>query len=186
MVMDAIIMPLRQVALFQGLTPLQVTEIARHAERIVFRSGDTIIHAGEEGDAAYLIVSGDAVRTVAPGRPEAIERLDAGSLVGEMAMLIDTEHSATVVARGTVRALKLTRAAMHAHMLADPSIADHLVTKIAGRLKAVAAELRAIHDGLGPTAAVVPGSPADAADMGVDAGVHGDRPAEAAAGPTRH
>lgn len=144
MTAQQLIAPLKQVALFQGLTPYQITEIARTAERIVFKPGDTIVAAGADGDAAYLIVGGDAVRVEGPAISGVAEIIAPGSLVGEMAMLIETEHSSTVVARTPVRALKITREAMLAHMAADPSIADHLVARISSRLVSLAEELRSI------------------------------------------
>ncbi len=54
--------PFLKVALFQGLKPEQITKIAQNAERIAFRGGDQILTAGEEGDAAFLIVSGQVRR----------------------------------------------------------------------------------------------------------------------------
>jgi CRP-like cAMP-binding protein len=144
MALEALVDPLQRVVLFQGLAPLQLADIARLAQRIVFRPGDKIIEEGEAGDAAFLIADGDAVRTSGPVIQGAVERVPPGSLVGEMAMLIETEHTSTVVAEGTVRALKITRASLHGQMLEDPSLAEHFVTKITGRLLALAEELREI------------------------------------------
>jgi CRP-like cAMP-binding protein len=143
MAASTLISSLKQVALFQGLSPIQITEIARHAERIIFKPGETIIAEGEDGDAAFIIVGGDAMRIEGPdlAGPEPVV---AGSMVGEMAMLVETEHSSTVVARTPVRALKILRSAMLEHMTVDPAIADHLVERIAQRLNAIASELRAI------------------------------------------
>ena len=138
MPVDAIVAPLLRVGLFQGLKPLQITEIARQAERIVFRTGETIATAGAAGDAAILIVGGPARRT------DDDETIEPGSLVGEMAMLIEHEYRITVVARSSIRALKITRAQMQAHMLAAPIVAEHFVSRISSRLSRVAVELRRI------------------------------------------
>ena len=59
-------------------------------------------------------------------------------------MLIETTHSSTVVARGEVRALQLTRDELRAQMLEDPSIAETLVHNIAMRLIRMAEELRQV------------------------------------------
>ena len=60
-----------------GLKPLQITEIARHAERIVYKAGQVLIEDGKAGDAAIIVAGGEAVRTRAPMSPaeheEAIE-----------------------------------------------------------------------------------------------------------------
>jgi CRP-like cAMP-binding protein len=144
---NALIAPLMRVRIFQGLSQDQLDSIARRAERIVYRTHDIITEAGIDADAAVLIVAGPTVRLVpnAAGETEAIE---AGSLIGEMAMFIDHVYGSTVRAAGPVRALRLPRAAMLDLMNDDRKLADHLVAKIASRLTGVAAELRRIDESL--------------------------------------
>jgi CRP-like cAMP-binding protein len=67
-----------------------------------------------------------------------------GSLLGELAMLIEQTYGSTVVALTSVKALRITRAAMHEMMLDDTRLAEHFVQRISARLKSVAAELRRI------------------------------------------
>lgn len=142
MAIDALVKPLLRVALFQGLRPLQITEIARLADRIVYRPGDVIIREREAGDAAILIVAGEAVRVRGPELQMPAEPVPEGALIGEMAMLIETEHTSTVVARTAVRALRITRESIHAQMQEDPSLAHHFLSRISLRLKLLAEELR--------------------------------------------
>ena len=132
--------------IFRGLTPLQLTEVVRQAERIVYHPGDTIVEAGTSGDAAVLIVAGDAVRFLEdePATGLNAQGIAAGSLLSELAMLVDHEHGATVVAHTTVRALRITRTGLHAQMLDDPDLAGHFVDRITERLHRVADELRRI------------------------------------------
>lgn len=146
MTAQALIAPLKAVALFQGLTPFQISDLARTAERIMFRAGDVIIEEGKEGDGAFLIVAGEVERTHGPGLEGRPEPVELGSLVGELAMIVETEHTSTVVARGPVRALKFSRDMLIERMTADPTIADHLVQKISGRLRDLATELRRLDD----------------------------------------
>jgi CRP-like cAMP-binding protein len=136
---------LLRVPVFQGLTHVQLSDIARRAERVMFRIGQPIVKAGEPGDGAYLIIVGDAER-----RDGAVvtDQIETGSLVGEMAMLVDTEYSCTVVARSAVRALKITRAALYALMERDPELAAHFVGKISARLRDFTDELRRIENEL--------------------------------------
>ncbi|MEQ1649216.1 MAG: cyclic nucleotide-binding domain-containing protein [Hyphomicrobiaceae bacterium] len=143
MAIDALLAPLLRVEIFQGLSPLQITEIARRAERIVFKPGSKITVAGKDADAAYLIVGGvaDCLSMDDDGLPEAVEE---ASLIGEMAMLIEHSYGATVLARGNVRCLKILRSEMHEQMLDDPVLADKLSANITARLTRVAQELRAI------------------------------------------
>lgn len=148
MAIDALVQPLLRVELFRGLKPLQITEISRRAFRTVYKPGETIIEADKAGDAAVLIVSGDAVRVAGPG-VGAAEALPEGTLLGEMAMLIETEHTSTVVARTAVRALRITRSEMHEQMAEDQALADHFIARIADRLHVIAEELRQIDAAMG-------------------------------------
>jgi CRP-like cAMP-binding protein len=65
-----------------------------------------------------------------------------------MALTIETSHSSTIVAKSPVRALKLSRSEMHAHMADDPAFADHLVQRIAARLHRIAEELHEVDNEL--------------------------------------
>jgi CRP-like cAMP-binding protein len=144
MSIDALVKPLLQISIFRGLKPLQITEIARRAERIVYRPGDTIIEEDCIGDAAVLIVSGDAVRISGPEHNGSPEPVAAGSLVGEMAMLVESIHSSTVVARGNVRAMRINRSELLLQMEQDPTLADHFLERTSGRLRVLADDLRAV------------------------------------------
>jgi CRP-like cAMP-binding protein len=146
MASDTFIGPLLRVPLFQGLTQQQLAEIARRAERVMFRIGQPIIRAGEAGDGAFLIIVGDAERREPDARD--VMPVETGSLVGEMSMLIDTEYSSTIVAKSAIRALKITRTALYAQMERDPELAAHFVAKLSGRLHDFTDELRRIGDGL--------------------------------------
>ena len=153
MPIDKVVAPLLRVPLFADLTPLQVGEIARHAERVKFQAGATIARAGEPGDAAYLIVTGQAECPPNAGSAVPGELVEPGSMVGELAMLVEHIYGTTVVASERVHCLRITRAAMHAQMLADPLLAGHLEAKITQRLLHVAGELRRIDEAIAMSAA---------------------------------
>lgn len=137
--------------IFRGLSPLQLTEIVRQSDRVVYRPGQYIIETGASADAAVVIIAGDAIRF--PDHPSGqgamqAEALSAGSLLSELAMLVDHVHGATVIAHTTVRALRITREALQEQMRDDPHLADHFVERIAERLSRVATELRLIDHAL--------------------------------------
>ena len=144
MAIDALVKPFLLLPLFQGLKPLQLKEIIRRADRIMYRPGDVIIEEDQIGDAAIVIVSGKAMRVTGLEPGHASEPIIEGSMIGEMAMLVETIHSATILARSTVKALRLTRSEMHEAMAEDPELADHLTRKITERLHQVAQELRSV------------------------------------------
>lgn len=139
----------RTAALFAGLRPLQISEIVRRAERCMLRDGQSLIVAGESGEAGYLVVEGKVRVSGALASVEPEAALGPGTVVGEMAMLIEHEHAVTVVADGPVKALRFPRPMVEVLMQEDPDIAEHLVSVMADRLAAVARDLRRISADLG-------------------------------------
>jgi CRP-like cAMP-binding protein len=144
MSINALVAPLMRVRLFQGLDAQQLATLARAAERIMFREGQTIVAAGNVGDAAIIIVNGPAESF--GSQPDDREFVAPGSVIGEMAMFIEHVYGTSVIARGPVKALRFTRDAMHQLMLDDQTLAEFLVSKISSRLTMVAEELRRIDD----------------------------------------
>lgn len=163
MAIDVLVAPLLRLPIFHGLKPLQITEIVRRAERIIYRPGQMIIEENGEADAAIVLVDGEAVRVSGPELASRAEVVPKGALLAEMGMLIETQHTSTVVARTNVRALRIPRAELHEIMADDPAVADHFVQKIAGRLSRIADDLRRVDMALagddaadGRTPAMVP------------------------------
>lgn len=156
MAIDALVKPFLRLPLFQGLRPLQLTEIVRRAERIVYKAGDIIIEEDKVGDAAIVIVSGEAVLVRSGDEASRAEPIIEGSIVGELAMLVETVHTATVLAKTPVRALRLTREEMHDLMATEPAIAEHMTQKITSRLHTLANELRTIDAALAEISAYDP------------------------------
>ncbi len=148
MTADALVAPLKDVPIFQGLQLHQLAMIARAGERMVYKAGDVIIREGTAGDAAVLVVSGDSARIEGPVRITGEELVPQHALIGEMAMLVESQYGSTVVAKGQVRALKFTRAALYELMARDASLAEHFVAKLAARLQHLATELRSIDQAL--------------------------------------
>jgi CRP-like cAMP-binding protein len=144
MAADLIVRALARLPLFEGLTLVQLNEIARRAEHVVYNPGSMIMEENTEGHAAILIISGEVARVSGPELKSRLEPIPAGSLLGETAMLIEATYGSTVVARGHVRALQISRDELRAQMLADPTVADQLVQTIARRLLQLAGELRRI------------------------------------------
>jgi len=146
MAIDALVKPLLRLPLFQGLKPLQLTEIVRRADRMLYKPGDVLIEEDLPADCAIIIVSGEAARIDSESEGVPAEIVSEGSMVAELAMLVETAHSATIVARTPIKALKISREEMHELMAEDMALAEHMVERIALRLKTLAAEVRAIDE----------------------------------------
>jgi CRP-like cAMP-binding protein len=153
MATKTIVASLSRIPVFAVLRPPQIARIARRAEQRRFRRGDVITRAGTLGDRAYLILSGEV--QCWPRRGSLSEPIAPGSLVGELAMLVDHIYGATVVADGPVDCLELTRTVLHRQMRADPDIAERLARVIRERLTLTASELRRIDQLLSQSSSVI-------------------------------
>lgn len=155
---DTLLAPFTRVAIFDGLSADRMERIARAAERIVFQVGEVIQSEGDIPDAAVLVVSGK-VLIVDDRADETGEPVAAGSIVCELAMLIETRAVSTVVARSSVRAFRITRRHLHMLMDTDPALADHFVAKISQRLTVMAAEMRRVDRALAASLEKMPPPP---------------------------
>ena len=140
---EKVMAPLLTVAAFRGLTPLQLGEIARHAQKLKFLRGEIITQAGSAGDGAFVIASGPAERLKGAWQGSD-EMLAPGTLIGEMAMLIEHDYRSTVIARDWVFCLKITRAAMREQMQEDPSLAEYFQRRVTERMLKLSSDLRQI------------------------------------------
>jgi len=153
MAIDALVKPFLSLPLFRDLKPLQISEIARHAERIVYRNGDVVTAEGKPAEGAILIVSGTCVRRAVDHKKTREEFLPEGSLIAELAMMIEIAHPSTILARDQVRALRISREKMYELMQQDVDLATHFSSLILKRLHALADDLLAVESLLSGSAA---------------------------------
>ncbi|HLU66400.1 MAG TPA: cyclic nucleotide-binding domain-containing protein [Kofleriaceae bacterium] len=97
---------LRAAPLFSSLSADALLPVAALCGEISLDGGEELFHAGEEGDALYVVVEGE-VEVVRQG--EAIARLGPGECVGEMAALDWEPRSATVRALEPTTVVRLER-----------------------------------------------------------------------------
>lgn len=132
------------VPIFHGLAPDKLAAIVAKGKKAFFEAGATIIKRRTKGKTGYLILSGRAATRPPKGSGAEPEVLEAGILVGEMAMLTETVYSLDVVVEERVRALAINRDDFFAVMEEDPSIAHHVAERITERLIFLARDLREV------------------------------------------
>jgi len=134
---------LGRVPIFQGLKPNQLTAITAIGQDTYFESGVPMLMAGETGHTAYLILNGFvALDPHYETEFDDDEVLGYGTFLGELAMLVETTFTITVIARWAVRTLAIPREAMSKLMEEDPSIAHHFACKLVERLQRMADAIR--------------------------------------------
>lgn len=145
MAIDALVKPLLSLPLFRGLAPLHLTEIVRRAERVIYTPGDVIAAENQLADAAIVIVSGRCIRLEDDGGGQSRgELLAEGSMISELAMLVDVVHVSTIVAQSPVKALRMTRERMRELMEDEPALVEHFSSHIFDRLQRLAQDLSAV------------------------------------------
>ena len=111
---------------------------------MIFRPGEAVITANELGDAAYLIIKGEASVLNGQIPLNELPPLPEGTFIGEIAMLTEIEYATTVIAQSEVRALKFSREMIRELMRHDPELAAHFVETLRLRLMGLATKLRQI------------------------------------------
>ncbi|MEZ5855434.1 MAG: cyclic nucleotide-binding domain-containing protein [Hyphomicrobiaceae bacterium] len=158
MAVDIIAERIGALEAFAGLPDDTIARIARAADRIVFREGQAIVEAGAECDGATVIIGGSAHVQADPSRDVGAETLEAGTMIGEVAMLTEHATAVTVLAGGNVKAVKITRETMHALMLDDPELAQHFQSRLTSRLSRMILDLKLIDERLALACAMASGS----------------------------
>ncbi|MGK2873288.1 MAG: cyclic nucleotide-binding domain-containing protein [Alphaproteobacteria bacterium] len=140
---------LRKVLLFSGIEPAKLKLLAFTSERVNFAKGQNLMRQGEMGNAAYLILSGEAdVLADAGGGPVKVASVGRNDFVGEMAILRDQPRTATVVAATEVSTLKITKESFLQLIQDSPKIAIELTRILAQRLETTTIDLTSAREKL--------------------------------------
>jgi len=108
-------------------------------------AGQTLFHEGDVADAFYLVRSGAlaAFRAGADGRPELVGHIRQGEPIGEMALVEDRRHSASVYALRDSELVRMPKAAFERLTRRHASLMRELTRMMLFRLRGGAANVRA-------------------------------------------
>ena len=128
---------LRQVPLFEGLDDEQLDAIALVTITRRFDKHQVIILAEEEGDALFIISSGQVKVSIVSedGREVILSLLGTGSVFGELSLLDGKPRSANVVAIENTDLYMLRRSDFLPLVYKAPQIAVGLLAELAARLR---------------------------------------------------
>ncbi len=133
---------LRRVPLFSGIESSRLKLLAYTSDVITYQPGQVLMRQGDVGDAAYVIIEGDAQVTVATeGGEIPIAQLHDGDFLGEIAILCDTPRTATVTAKSAVKALRIRKEPFFELLQQFPEMAVEMTRLLAERLTRTTAEL---------------------------------------------
>lgn len=122
---------LQRVPLFAGLSRKELEPVAASMRERSFKAGETVVEEGTTGAGFFVIVDGNALVTVG-GK---IRRtLHPGDHFGEIALLTDSERTATITATTDLSCYGLTSWELKPLVEANPTLAWELLQSIAQRL----------------------------------------------------
>ena len=134
---------LRRVPLFQPIEPRRLKLLAFTSERLVFNPGQDIVSQGDPGDAAYIILSGQAdVLINNKGTMIPVARLYENAVIGEIAIVTGVPRTATVRAVGELTALRIGKDTFFKLITDIPDIGMEIMKELARRLERTTAELQ--------------------------------------------
>jgi CRP/FNR family cyclic AMP-dependent transcriptional regulator len=102
---------IRRVSLFSMLTPEQAEALAATVSKKRFKRGEILVEQGRMSNALFIVLAGRTrvLMTDSKGREVILATLKSGDYVGEMSLIDNEPHSATVVADQQVDVLVLGR-----------------------------------------------------------------------------
>jgi CRP-like cAMP-binding protein len=119
------------VPLFSGLSKKELAEIARNVTEVEFVRGEFLMHEGEVGLEAFVILDG-TVSVRRKGRK--LAEATAGAVLGEMSIITDHRRNASVKAETFVTALLMSRREFNAVLDEHPQVAVKILRSVATRL----------------------------------------------------
>ena len=127
------------VRFLADLDPDAGAAVRDRLEAVSVAGGRVLFEQGDPPDALYVLVSGAlgvSVRDMATGAVRRIARVAPPDTVGEMALLSDVPHSATVTTLRDAHLLRLSREAFADILLGHPTTALYFARLLADRLRA--------------------------------------------------
>jgi CRP-like cAMP-binding protein len=135
---------LRSIPIFAKIEPAKLKLLAFTSERLRFMDGDEICHQGEVGDAAYIILEGEAdVLVDTPGGALRVATVGKNDIIGEIAILCDVPRTATVTASTDVETLKVSKDNFFQLLTQFPQIGVEVMHELASRLHHTTQQLTA-------------------------------------------
>jgi len=126
---------LRSIPIFAKIEPAKLKLLAFTSERLEFMDGDELCHQGDFGDAAYIILDGQAdVLVDTPNGALKVAEVGRNDIIGEIAILCDVPRTATVTANTDLATLKISKDNFFQLLGQFPQIGIEVMHELASRL----------------------------------------------------
>ena len=126
---------LRNIPLFAKVDPTKLKLLAFTSERLQYASGDELFHQGDDGDAAYVILEGQAdILVDTPKGAVKVAMLGKNDIIGEIAILCDVPRTATVVAHSDLETLRVSKEGFFHLVTQFPQVGIEVMGALATKL----------------------------------------------------
>lgn len=128
---------IRRVPLFSMLTEAQATAVAEAVVKRRFKRGEVIVEQGKKANALFILLNGRArvVTADSRGREVILATLQPGDHIGEMSLIDNEPHSATVRAEVQTDVLMLGRVEFARCLPENTSMAYAVMRGLVQRLR---------------------------------------------------
>jgi CRP-like cAMP-binding protein len=142
MSLDRDISLLSRIPLFAELTTEQLRLLAFSAVRLELSPGQVLFREGATAMSGYVVAFGGIEMSIGTGaKRHVLATCEAGSLIGETALFIETRRPATATAVVSCEVLEIDRKLMTRMLNEYPHVALKLRATLAGRLISTVGEL---------------------------------------------
>lgn len=134
---------LRSIPLFAKLEPAKLKLLAFTSQRLTFEAGQALFSQGDPGDAAYIVIEGEAEVWINTTQgPVKVATVGRHAIIGEVAILCDVPRTATVTARSPLTTLRIDKDLFFRLINEFPQMAVEIMRELAHRLEKTNEQLR--------------------------------------------
>ena len=110
-------------------------DLFAHEENpVTIAAGQTLFHAGDPGDAMFVVLAG-SLNVLVGGRT--VETSRRGALIGEMALVDNSPRGATVVAVEPSQLAKVDQRRFQRLIQQNPFFATHVMKQLVDRIRSM-------------------------------------------------
>ena len=134
---------LKDLPLFSKVDLAKLKLLAFTSERLTYDDNEIVFNEGDDGDAAYIILDGTAVVSIAQGSKSLeLDRIKRGGFVGDISLLCDVPRTATITAQDALTTLQIRKDTFFNLIVEFPEIAVEMMRVLASRLDNTNKQLR--------------------------------------------
>lgn len=133
---------LRRIPLFARIEPAKLKLLAFTSDRVTYEQDQVLFNQGDEGDAAFVIIDGEAdILVDTPQGSLSVAKVQKNDFVGEIAILCEVPRTATVKALSRLDTLRIDKEQFFKLMSEFPELSVEVMRVLAQRLADTTEEL---------------------------------------------